>query len=618
MAPLQANRAAAKLLLALVFSGALASGGARAAETVESLRYGVSLYYLYQGDYFQSLTELMVGQSQDELGPHTENAELLRGGISLSYGMDREAERVFTALLAEPREGVNRQRAWFYLAKVAWQRGETERAAAALDRASLAQADIDKRDDLSQEAAYLRAAIALSRGDSTAAESALAALPERSPWRYYSSYNLGAAHAARGEWTSAAGYFRQLEEAGATAELRTLRDRAFTASGYALMAAGEFDAAREDFMRVRLVSPVADRALLGHGWAAFENGDAMAALSPWRELGARPPVSQSVRESLLAVPYAYEQLSRPGLALASYQQARQVYQAELDSVQAAIQQFASGDLADLLQLDVENSDDWLFGEDILPISEQAPYLRHLIASHAFQGAMREMRDLQRINRNLARSTEKLAVLAQADVEQQANWAKVIEGGARQQYQERLDELAAETEALRTRLAAAERDGDGRALADATGRELWQRLESAEAAARRIEAPAEQLELLRLYRGLMTWDDSEQYPDRRWRAERDLAELKEALAEAEQGLARLDVAIANRRSSNFAPRLAALNTRVDDQQAVVAQALLRSESGLRQVAVAELSQQARALKRSLGQSQLAIARLYDRSSTGAGR
>ncbi len=614
MAPGRAIPVAATVLLAL----ALGSGVARAAETVQSLRYGVSLFYLYQGDYFQSLTELMVGQAQDGLGPHTENAELLRGGISLSYGMDREAERVFTALLAEPREGVNRQRAWFYLAKVAWQRGEAARAAAALENASLALVDIDKRDDLAQEAAYLRAAIALSRGDRAAAISAQSALPETSPWRFYASYNLGAAHAAEGDWSAAAGHFRQLEAADATAELRTLRDRAYTASGYALMAAGEFDAAREDFKRVRLVSPVADRALLGHGWAAFEKGDSMAALSPWRELGTRPPVSQSVRESLLAVPYAYEQLSRPGLALASYQQARQVLQDELDSVQAAIVQFADGDLSDLLQLEVEESDDWLFGEDILPISNEAPYLRHLIASHAFQGAMREMRDLQRIDRNLSQAREKLAVLAQADAEQQANWERVINGGGRQQLEVRLAELSEASLRLETRLADAEATDDGRALADAERRALWQRLERAESVAQRLDAPEQQTELLRLYRGLLTWDDSEQYPDLRWRAERELAELKAALAEAQQGLQRLDVAIANRSSSNFAPRVVALESRVSGQQQVVGQALLRSEASLRQVAMAELSQQARALKRSLGQSQLAIARLYDRGSTGAGR
>ena len=88
----------------------------------------------------------------------------------------------------------------------------------------------------------------------------------------------------RGRLVHGGGLFPPARRSGRHAGTETLRDRAYTASGYALMAAGEFEAAREDFKRVRLVSPVADRALLGHGWAAFENGDAMAALSPWREL----------------------------------------------------------------------------------------------------------------------------------------------------------------------------------------------------------------------------------------------------------------------------------------------------------------------------------------------
>ena len=81
------------------------------------------------------------------------------------------------------------------------------------------------------------------------------------------------------------------------------------------------------------------------------------------------------------------------------------------------------------------------------------------------------------------------------------------------------------------------------------------------------------------------------------------------------MARLDEAIDRRRQSAFTPRIAALDERVAGQQQRVGQALAVSENNLRQVAVAELQDQARALSRSLGQSQLAIARLYDRGSTG---
>ncbi len=96
---------------------------AAAAESVQALRYGVTLYHLYQQDYLETLTELMVAQELGQLGVHSEKAELLRGGVSLSYGMDLEAERIFRKLLASADGDVNRDRAWFYLAWMAWQRG---------------------------------------------------------------------------------------------------------------------------------------------------------------------------------------------------------------------------------------------------------------------------------------------------------------------------------------------------------------------------------------------------------------------------------------------------------------------------------------------------------------
>lgn len=606
------NRARAVLAALLCACLLPAGSGAMAAETVQSLRYGVSLYHLYQGDYFQSLTELMVGQARQELGPHTENAELLRGGISLSYGMDREAERVFTTLLSEPREGVDRGRAWFYLAKLAWQRSDMQRAGRALEKFEEVEAEY-----LEEEALYLRAQVALALGDREAALEAADELDDDSPWRFYFDYNMGAALAANGEWDEATKYFRRLDDAEDSEELKSLRDRAFAASGYAQMAAGQFEEAGEDFVRVRLTSPVSDRALLGYGWASLETEQYMAALSPWETLSQRPPVSQSVRESLLAIPYTYEQLGRPGLALQNYREASRVLQSELDGVRRAKESFRSGDLRELLRLGTA-SGEWLVGEDILPISEEAPYLRHLISSHQFQAAMKELRDLQLMQDTLQISRQKLRVLTEADRHQQDNWARVIQGGGREQLETRYQQLSDRRLELRGRLEQAVAAEDGRALAGNERMALWNRLERAAALADKLEAPEQQRELLRLYRGLLVWDDNEQFPDLRWRAEKELAELDAALEESTERLAQLDATIAARQLSDFEPRIAALSQRVEDQSAKVDLALLQSEAGLRQVAVAELEQQERALMHSLGQSRLAVARLYDKSSTGLGK
>ena len=118
--PLQNDpaRALRQFLTALCLAGC--SLGAAAAEPVQALRYGVTLFHYFQQDYFDALSELMIAQKTGELGVHTDNAELLRGGMSLSYGMDQQAQRIFTEFLDRPQPGVDRDRAWFYLAKIAW------------------------------------------------------------------------------------------------------------------------------------------------------------------------------------------------------------------------------------------------------------------------------------------------------------------------------------------------------------------------------------------------------------------------------------------------------------------------------------------------------------------
>ena len=189
----RAARAAPSLLAGLcVFAFAITS---HAAQSVQALRYGTTLYHYYQQNYFDALTELMVAQQTGELGAHGQNAELLRGGMSLSYGMDLQAEQIFTALLSQPQAGADRNRAWFYLAKIAWQRDQFERTAAALQQ--ITESDTAEFND---EFNYLRASLSIKQGDYQSAQETISRLPADSSWLPYHYYNMGARRAAAGDW----------------------------------------------------------------------------------------------------------------------------------------------------------------------------------------------------------------------------------------------------------------------------------------------------------------------------------------------------------------------------------------------------------------------------------
>jgi tetratricopeptide (TPR) repeat protein len=593
----------------------LVCAGASAAESVQALGYGVTLYHYFQQDYFSALTELMVAQEKDSLGVHSDNGELLRGGISLSYGMDLQAEQVFTQLLAQPRLEADRDRAWFYLGKIAWQRGELERAATALDRVEVLAAP-----ELNEELNYLQTTLKAHQGDYPAAQEYLTRLPPDSPWLAYHYYNMGAMLASVGDWPAAIGYFRNFDRLQFNSqETKSLRDRAYTALGYASMAVGDYAEAGRDFTRVRLDSPMSDRALLGYGWAVSAQEDYQAALSPWMALSKQAPDNQPVRESLLAVPYAYEQLNRESVALSRYQQAAQVFEDELGVVNQAIVAFTQDDLQELLELRAEERDNWLSSSDILPLNPQAPYLKQLISSHAFQAAMKELRDLHRIDRHLVQVSVRLEVLAVADIEQhQQSWFTIIEQDRGNVFHNRRKALQKQLAGLQARFAKARVAGDGRALGQAPQLALWQRLQRAAALAKKLDKIAQHRDALNLYRGLLIWEDNEQFPQNLWANSRDMAELQVLLQQTNEGITRLEQARARRDNSSFAGDIADMRARLKTETSRVQLAIATSGAEVRRVAVTELEGQALALSRSLGQSKLAIARLYDIGSVGDAR
>ncbi len=101
-------------------------------QVVRDLHWGDVLFYFYQGDYLQALTRLGAAQDFNRVSHHGVEAELLKGGLYLSLGQHEEAGRIFKALLNDNVPLDVRNRAWFYLAKVWYQRNYLEDAATAL------------------------------------------------------------------------------------------------------------------------------------------------------------------------------------------------------------------------------------------------------------------------------------------------------------------------------------------------------------------------------------------------------------------------------------------------------------------------------------------------------
>ena len=88
-------------LVAALVAGVLATAGARAADDPSKVpadppkhpvldpHYGDVLFEFYQGRYFPAITKLEVSQHFDRMQHHADEAEILRGGLLLSYGLHK-------------------------------------------------------------------------------------------------------------------------------------------------------------------------------------------------------------------------------------------------------------------------------------------------------------------------------------------------------------------------------------------------------------------------------------------------------------------------------------------------------------------------------------------------
>ncbi len=105
----------------------------------------------------------MASQHFGRVSHHDEESEILRGGMLLSYGLTKESGQIFARLIESTSPKV-RDRAWFFLAKIRYQRGYLPEAENAL-----AQVENNLPEGLQEERILLQANLLMAHGDYAAA-----------------------------------------------------------------------------------------------------------------------------------------------------------------------------------------------------------------------------------------------------------------------------------------------------------------------------------------------------------------------------------------------------------------------------------------------------------------
>jgi len=585
---------------------------------VQDLYYGDVLFYFYQDDYFQALTRVDAALEQGRVEHHLIESRLLKGGLYLSLGQHVEAGRIFKELLNENVPDDVRNRAWFYLAKVWYQRGYYTDAEQALT--SIAGT---LTGGLESERQLLHAEVLMGQGRYSDAIAILSAVPKSDRYAPYMHFNLGVALVRENRTDEA---MQMLDEVGQmlapTEELRSLRDKANLALGFALLKDNRPADAALKLQRVRLQGPLSNKALLGAGWADAAQKNYKAALAPWQELRGRNLLDAAVQESYLAVPFAYAQLAATRQAAEQYENAIALFTTETARIDESIATIRAGHLlSTILENDGGERIGWYWQLQQLPDAPETRYLFHLLATHEFQEGLKNYRDLKLMQRNLASwSLAAEAFQDMVDTRRHA-YAQRLPVMDAMLGKVDLDGMEARKVEIGSRLSVIERDSDVTGLATAHESEQWKKVQELEQALQSADAsdPAteEMRAKLKLIRGVLYWNMNASYKARLWHARKEQRELEVAVKEARRRWTLIDRARVDspKHTEEFAERVADLSPRIATMMARLVEAGEQQNLYLANVAIRELETQKERLSAYGLQAQFALAAIYDRATSG---
>ncbi|HCL37104.1 MAG TPA: hypothetical protein DHW72_01695, partial [Marinobacter hydrocarbonoclasticus] len=374
-------------------------------ERAKDLRYGWALYEYHQGNVFEALTQLAVAREQGGIEGHGDHPALVEGGLMLSWGMTREASKLFTELLGSDGAGSTlspdvRNQAWFYLGKVFFLEGNRELAGENLERVD-AEALAEANHDLFREWVYLRARVAMMSSrieDESKLTSLKEQLEDTDIWSLYLQYNSAVAALDAGDVATAEAELQTLiaiiqqsaDSAKPEAERDGLLDRARLSLARLYLRDDRFDAALEILGDMPLNGVFADQALFDYAVAAAGQGRPDRALDALDTLSNRNLFLPWRQQVPFARAYVLEQMSRPQRALSAFKQAADLYQARIKELDNIRNELSEQSL--MAQLDFTRDSDGILTDSYgrLRVQPSDFGMAEVLASETFQQALAEL------------------------------------------------------------------------------------------------------------------------------------------------------------------------------------------------------------------------------------
>ena len=316
-------------LCELILSCVLA---APAAKPIDELTYGTVLYAYFQQDYQQALLDTLVAEKQGRRGENTIRFDLAKGSFAFSDGMYGYARNIFDNVDAEELSELDRMRLAFHLAREYHRRQDWPQVAAAVEQIDLGRTWLGK-EKFHPEVEYMRAEVAIEKGDFATVQRAVDRLEPEDPLRAYTLFNLGVAYKHAGDLHNARNTFTEL------AEMKSYSDEAFdliqrAKLALAFIARQQNDTADAERVLGALpgIGRYRDIALASYGGLAMDNEDYELAARIWLTLQNQNYWTSSTAAARLGFPVSLENLAgrtSQGRGLAQYRVAEKSFETRL-------------------------------------------------------------------------------------------------------------------------------------------------------------------------------------------------------------------------------------------------------------------------------------------------
>ena len=604
----------------LLFSGT-STANIEQPNIIKNLHYGEVLFHFYQEDYFTSIVHLLAARDLNRTTHHMPEDELLLGGIDLSYGLHKEASRIFDKLLQGNVRDAIKNRAYYYLAKIYYQRGYINESADFLSNVSG-----PVQESVFGELKLLTGQVYMAQGNYNAAISSLDKWKAPKNYKNYANYNLGVAYTKRGDVDKGIEYLKKVGKLKAKTEtMRTLRDRANLASGLSLIQNDRPTDAVKYLEKVRLEGLYSNLALLGIGWANTNANKHSSALAPLQELRNRSAYHSEVQEGVLALAHAYNEMGLHGRAVQAYEQAADIYLSEANALSLAANEIGQGALVDALLDRTKGGPQmgWFWTLRDLPELPEVKYFTELLAEHEFHEALKNFRDLLFLKKNLAYWDENISIYLTMLDTRKARYQKYLPLVQQRLNDLDISKLQSHQDSISFALNEIENDNAFEQLATREEKrrlaeidKLEQRLELLKLQEPENNKLMQMSEKLSLMRGIMRWQIHSAYIERTWNHKQEISEIEKHLSITPEKSLSIKKAITEsvERFDEFEVRILALHKEIKRLIPIADRVFTEQSRYLEYVAVKELKQREKILAGYEKHARYELASAYDAAAS----